>query len=1519
MSTSGLASGKGIDYQRWIACEWVVRMLYDESIAKIETESTRIQNGESVKVDDCIVHGRDGSVVYMQCKSNNSRRSHWTFSDLSDDLAKAWEQWVNSSGKTSMHFYSEDPFGDLVRLSTKARDVDDDASFRHLLPNDLMALYRKFKVMVGLDVEESRLWLFLRTLEFQVKLVDDVRQSLSSRLSSMITFADKAEAILFTMVSNASSRAKQDASDLFESPSAFLTKEKVVERLNQKGIWNVQPYNKQEIVSSLHDLSLCGRDWIRSIGEKKRIFPELPSILDQIVRTDCSVVIHGEAGIGKTCFLLDLAEALEREDNVFCLFLQTRDYGDLEIGNWEHAGLPLDLEGRIARMAEYEKVVVVLDSMDALSIGKCHSSLKRFCRMVGQLRLMRGVSIVAACRSFDLDYDANLSCIQWDEKVRLNGWQWDEDMKHFFSDHGWDEPDEAQKSLLSNPRLLSLYYTMRVQGTSSFARTEAELIEAYLHHVSTRDYLRTCGNVSEIRISLERMALTMLEGRRLDLPVLESGLSEHVESALQSAGILLKNDRGNLMFRHQTFVDVLVVSSIRRAKKTLSQWLRDQPPVPFIRPTVRAYIFHLRQMDMRGFRQQIRQFLVADGMAFHFKRLVVESMAEMDPVEDDWPLIRSLFQDNEKLFHFMYVKAKRTAWLPIWRDFLFPSICRDHDRRNWVDNYVFRLGVFYAENADAVVAYWLEILEQGIIDKRSTAQSIAHALSTQQPRQTPEFRRLIQKILPLCTEDKHGYSSFSSILMKWVDQSDTNDDVLFQYIVHQLKDQTVDSVEILEKNLRVSPKYFRGDNDFLYDRLLSSDWLIENIIELLIQWETDLKRAGQDVRLFGKLDHTQQRDSLDGDNINFRLLIRYVCQACVYRIQTSLTWWERQGANLMQVRETSLIGYYILAYTMNEGVGSNVQDALSVFRWHLNDKRAFLWVWRGKILSHIAYRMEDNDLEDIQSYLLHLAQDSQDSALIRICYYLHCIPSYWRLVKTHEFLSIHEKNGISWDLCLECTKIGEIKMGKYSSPVKSDRLISLSDQSILRILELSEKGDDWRSDQFESWDCLPNEFLKVAEIAPQRMLIFLRNYWSSISLSVRSSILHGCAWHVRYRTHSLSSDTWKPVEEPDIQHLALSLLAVVENHSHDDLEELSICEVLYACCEIVERNDYGMMKRLVSLLRAYAYDNNPKLNDMLNTTVGKVLEGSMRMAAKGGLRSEEIKGRLWQVLLTLVTHPSLAVRQALMKQGAMLIHSEPEKGWGLFEYIVSQNPTCWEWEETFTCLWHHYRNYPARIQTCLASMWNHDAPKMKNKWAKIQALCCLEQLLTLQEWKEVMEAHDHVDAWKGATAVCIHNGCDCDANVASLCLEIMRHIAGKCGGERHQIVETMYESLQVKEMYSSSWIRFICLLSSEDDQLDMYGEYGWQITDFLRKVCSEYPESVLPVVEMLERNLTEDERMYRSSKDVAVILTDLFRYGEELELQDNGAFLSRVLTVQDSLFAKGLQLDDWLDQCARVE
>jgi hypothetical protein len=188
-----------------------------------------------------------------------------------------------------------------------------------------------------------------------------------------------------------------------------------------------------------------------------------------------------------------LQDELERLAQTRCdllpLFIQSSEFADMTTAQERHAqGLPGQWVEKAARMADEVHVVVVMDSLDVLSIAREHNVLTYFLAQIDRLLLVPNVTIVTSCRNFDRQYDRRITQRTWDKEFTCQPLDWEAEIAPLFVKLNIDASttDAVTRELVRNPRELALFVELAQQGGSFNVVTSHALAQRYLNTPITR-------------------------------------------------------------------------------------------------------------------------------------------------------------------------------------------------------------------------------------------------------------------------------------------------------------------------------------------------------------------------------------------------------------------------------------------------------------------------------------------------------------------------------------------------------------------------------------------------------------------------------------------------------------------------------------------------------------------------------------------------------------------------------------------------------------------------------------------------------------------------------------------------------------------------------------------------------------------------------------------------------------------------------------------------------------------------
>jgi len=370
MSLAGTRSSQGDEYQLRVALHWLIRRLGDETVSGIQVESLGLP-GENleVTVDDVVVLYKDGRACFIQAKKNQPEHQHWSFSDkeLRGELCKARDQ-LEAKENSEVSFYSRSPFGELKALAEGCRNYPDFSAFALNAPHTLSGSLKQLATIMERSTEESyalaRRFRFGPTFEFE-----DWDRLNREDLDQIIPRSGLAIPVLERYLGSHQAKLRDSR--------YVITRADILVELEQLGLNPTPKRSEADILETFAAASQVGRNWLRTIAGEKIRRAELSHLIELIEQGSRAVLLTDRPGSGKTCLLLDLADYIEKSTPWGLLFIKGDQFADADAeSDLVEKGLPRDLAGQCARLAELRKVVVVLDSLDVLSLSRRHGALR---------------------------------------------------------------------------------------------------------------------------------------------------------------------------------------------------------------------------------------------------------------------------------------------------------------------------------------------------------------------------------------------------------------------------------------------------------------------------------------------------------------------------------------------------------------------------------------------------------------------------------------------------------------------------------------------------------------------------------------------------------------------------------------------------------------------------------------------------------------------------------------------------------------------------------------------------------------------------------------------------------------------------------------------------------------------------------------------------------------------------------------------------------------------------------------
>lgn len=1295
MSIAGTRSTQGDEYQLRIALHWLIRLLADDSIRAIQAESSGVPGEDfKVTVDDVVVLYADGRSSFIQAKKNQPNFQHWSLSDkvLQEELFKSLNQ-IESKEGSSVIFYSRSPFGELQKLAEGCQIYPDFQTFKREAPNTLTQPLTALSGIIE-RTEEQAFQLTLRIDFGPLHGYDDWDRQNLADLDRVISKADKAFPILERFLGSHQSKLR--------NAIHLITRIDVVAELSQHGIYPTPKRDEAEILDAFSSASCVGRNWLRTIGGETIQREELFTLVSFIEQGSRTILLTDRPGSGKTCLLLDLVDYIEKEPLWGLLFIKGDQFTDCtNETDLTDRGLPQDIVGQCARLADFRKVVVVIDSLDVLSSSRQHGVLKLFLGLIDRLERIEGLSIVVACRDFDLKYDPLLRGRKWQQSITIGGLDFEGVVSPLLLRWGLD-PSALRpelRDLLQLPQNLRLFEKIAKHGSVAAPLTAYDLNECYLEEIVEQDSLLGVHALN----ALQDVSIRLLKQRTQTFPRSTFSADDSILQRLISQEVLFEPSLGILGFTHQTIVENLIVRSELARGADLVEFICAHPPLPFIRPTVRAFLFFLRARQPDVFRRQIRAVISDDRVAYHIKRLIAESLAEIIPSQEDWPLLRYLFRAQPDLFRRFIWRIEADSWFEfITLDWL-PVVKNSSEIQNWLWHFASLIKRWINYQPERVVSLWQDCLTLMPLNPENLVWEISDGLKKLDSLATTGVRELFDRLIEVSNSD---HDLLGGALSRWVQATNSGDDLLWRYITKDVSGEDLNKWNLGDK-LHCEPHKFH-DEKFLPEHLLQSDELLLLALNDLERWSTAEKSYSSKHELrsafLNETSWDAQHSRRDIDHFDsLKILLYGIEDALKSRSQQNSSWWQNNEPRFRASKEVSIRYFFIQAYK------DNIEKNLSGIEVQLVDMDLLRY-------SHLEYELGEL-MQRAYPYLLDDVQLTNQLAITSLYadeewgdegpprwYYKNLyelfiwIPTIFRTAETQAFL-------MSWQgefgYTLPTARIFS-SGGTVGSPIPAQALLDLSDELLLRLLRHYNSYTDWHERVsgvlVGGRDSITGVLSNASSRSPMRFIKILHSVIAErLHSDYAYAIIGGVADNLLYRFgNHAKPENWTSVEpEVDGQALAKTVLALVEQNQIAPKNIWTISRALEACLNVLV--DEQSIERLIFQLFRLLYANEPS-ND--NTARVAAAQAAMLLANKLLESDQTIPELLPFLLRHFARDPVMSVRIAILGRLPYFMYKQPDVGWQLLADVFRE-PQTKLWEHAEKCLYHQYHQHFELVQPYL--------------------------------------------------------------------------------------------------------------------------------------------------------------------------------------------------------------------------
>lgn len=1501
MSKSGKYSSEGDEYQLQIALYWSIELLFDDSLDYIGIDIITIptsSSNEKIEVDDIFIEYNDGKRVFIQAKKNETNYSKWNLNNpiLKDEIKKAYKQYLNNSTVPNhkIYFYSATPFGNFQKV---VKDIQKDKLFNSFLigPKNIKDILKSVSKIIAKSEQET--FNFLLSINFgSTKTIEEWNIDNLNRLKFLVINPELAKSHLERILRN-----HQIGEN--DTPNK-ISKKYLEDELKKVGLILTSKYEESEVLKEFSRVSKIGRNKDYSIKGHYLIQKEKEKIINTLKSMNGSIIITDKPGGGKSSLLDNVAKYFDSKSEYILLFLKGDEFNKVAEDKEFHEkyNMPKDIVGKIVRVSEHKRVIVIIDSLDVIALNKDYGTLKFFLSIIDRIQGLDNISLLVASRTFDLKYEPSLREQKWDNKIELKEFEFDNDIKPLLNklNISTKRINFNLKKLLTIPQNLKLFVQIHDKISYSNISTEYDLFNNFIDEVIIRDSLL---GLKALEL-LGKIAHYCISNRTMNIPNNIFQQKEKILQRLKSQEII-QIEQNMIKFTHQTLLDIFVVRSSISNNKNLLDFIISTPQFPFIRPIVRSYFFILYSMDFQIFQKQILKVLSSNQVTYHLKRLIVESFAELEVTDSNWKLLQRIDKIDKYLFERFFNVIKSYEWFEIVKSKYVLNLSNNEKKSKWTRMLFFKSDKFINNYPNEFINYYNDLITDGL--NKELLFPMFLALSKLENLEYDGVYNILKYALKIDSNEHF----FPEVLSKYINQTNKGDDLLWQFIIKDLNEEEFKKYNI---KLNCENHNFNKD-DFLEERFKKSEYLLTKAFESIEDWSSRIYGSFLDSSFtYEKRHHKSDMYGLGGASS----LINIVEKSIIEQAKKNTNWWQSFELRLLNSKELFFI--YVLIQIYENDIINHIDGITFILTKKEIVDDGYL---KDEILpllnKSFPYLNENNQLK-IQELLLNINDDKNNFDKYDIYYkkdkyeYLLFIPAYLRIKEVQEYIEKYKKE---FGLIRKSPSIRSWG-GMVGSPITREEMNSLSPGYILKLF-------DHYNQPINGSDCeytdrgyvggkssISTTFNDVVLQNPKKYLYMLdilnadKNYKRYLE-----SLLEGIYSYIEHIDGNLSfGNNLEVNKDNDTFELANILLNQIEKNINS-LDDRTIVKSLKACSFLLK--DKESINRIVFLLYPIfdkinrdtsAYEDNDI--DTLNSISG--IMGST--AVKLSNNYLENKKRLPKILETLLLRLSRdgmnSSKVAILENIPYLISKNKTLGWRVFDNII-QNPIPKILDKTYYCFYYNYHKDFYKISKYLDLFYDSyiDIDKCAKMLGRIYTLSYIDKNISLSEFILKIENSKNEKFIEGSISIFTDESNF--KNYNELCVNSLKYFLQNNDLSSKMVykIESLFFKEENFKYISLDFVKSIIsnLSIKQNRYRDINALFEWLEYFAKNNDVRDSLEIAKELVSKIEE--LEFEDLYSSDKILSYLLFLL----QEADDFDDEELVKEVLDLQDRLFKLNIQVD----------
>jgi hypothetical protein len=376
-------------------------------------------------------------------------------------------------------------------------------------------------------------------------------------------------------------------------------------------------------------------------------------------------ILEGEKGYGKTVVLKDLLLKLKK-DEIDVLGIKADKYFaadriELEKKIFQKENISIEAIAKLYN-DKNKNLVIIVDQLDALSqsLSSNREYIQTYIRLIADLSYNKNIRIIISTRSYDLNYDAELSIYKSDKysKVKIASIS-KEKVKEVLSKYGINNTSEKLLELLTVPNHLDIFCKLpNKQKLNLHSLTSLKDLydSLWKQLISSKEGL-------DLKSILYKIADKMYEDQQITIKNIFDNENFKEINYLKSNHLLVDNNN-ELQFFHQTFYDYTFSRQFVENRKSLEKYIQENNQSLYVRSSIKMVVEYFREYNPKEYSKIISQLIKSSKYRFHIKTLVITSLGEVNnPSEDEKVIVSKLILTNFKYTEIFISSIFSKGWL----------------------------------------------------------------------------------------------------------------------------------------------------------------------------------------------------------------------------------------------------------------------------------------------------------------------------------------------------------------------------------------------------------------------------------------------------------------------------------------------------------------------------------------------------------------------------------------------------------------------------------------------------------------------------------------------------------------------------------------------------------------------------------------------------------------------------------------------------------------------------------------